>query len=735
MLKENIAREFYTLRDKIIEADFNYLDNEQKAAVLCNNRNVIVSACPGSGKTTVLINKVLYLVKYGEIYKSNYTPKNLSNEVIEVMKKYLQKGRDNLSEEDIKLFNSNLTEKAVNPDNIIVITFTKAAAENMKKRFKNLSEGRKSPFFGTFHGLFFKLLIRYEGQVKIIENNETYRIISSTLSSFTDEVSEEKVNEIKNYISVFKVSSIDIEEFEPNIDKSVFIKCFSAYEEYKNRHNLLDFDDLQINFKNLLLKEPRILNIYRKSFHHILVDEFQDCDEMQMQILKMLNETNSIFAVGDEDQCIYSFRGSRPEFMVNFNRLFEKGKNLFLSINYRSTENIINISNALIKNNINRNEKNMFSSKSEKKKIECNNFYDENLEGDFIADEIKALISGEGYKYKDYAVLYRTNMESRSIIDALLRKKLPFKLLDKEYNFFEHFICKDVIAYLRLSIFPDDIESFIRVINKPFRYISKISLEKLKESNVKKNCFEAIKEMDTTPIFQMKNIDKLYKNIAHLNKMTLQGAVESIINNLGYEEYISLYCKKFKLKLSDLLDILEEFKESVKSYNTIIAFLSHIEEVKEELKKVKNNFQEENAVVLSTIHGVKGMEFKNVFIMNCVEDLLPNKNSIEEGIEEERRLLYVAITRAIDNIYFCIPKNIRGSSKQCSRFIEEIGLNSVDSLNLIYNNGDLVVHHSFGKGKVIALKNNVIEIAFENSIARKFDVNILHNNGMLKKLS
>ncbi|MFL0267732.1 ATP-dependent helicase [Candidatus Clostridium radicumherbarum] len=735
MLNQKILREFYSLRDKIIEADFSYLDKEQRSAVLSNDRNVIVSACPGSGKTTVLINKVLYLVKYGLIYKSNYIPKNLSNEVIELMKIYLQKGKEKLREEDIRLINANLTEKGINPNNIIVITFTKAAAENMKKRFQNLSCGRKAPFFGTFHGLFYKLLIRNEGQIKIIEGNEAFKIISNTLTRYTDEVSEEKVNEIRNYISVFKVSNTPLEDFDPNIDRSIFIKCFSAYEEYKNTHNLLDFDDLQINFKKLLVKSPKVLSTYRKSFHHILVDEFQDCDEMQMQVLTMLNETNSIFAVGDEDQCIYSFRGSRPEFMVNFGSMFEKGKSLFLSTNYRSTENIINISNTLIKNNVNRNIKNMFSSKNEKKKIESNNFYDENSEGDFIANEIEALNLRGGYSYKDHAVLFRTNMESRSIVDALLRKKLPFKLLDKEYNFFEHFICKDIIAYLRLSIFPDDAQSFIRVINKPFRYISKISLEKLKECDIKGNCFEAVKNMETTPIFQMKNLDKLYKSIAHLNKMTLEGAAQSIIHDLGYEEHIVLYCKKFKLKLSDLLDIIEEFKESVKPYSTIIAFLSHVEAVKEELKKVKNNFGEEDAVILSTIHGVKGMEFKNVFIMNCVEDLLPHKNSIEEGIEEERRLFYVGITRAIDNIYFCIPQNIRGSHKLCSRFIEEIDLNSAGGLKPIYNNGDTVVHQSFGKGKVMEFKDNVIEIAFEEGIARKFDVNILHNNGLLKKLS
>lgn len=735
MLKKHVITEYYSLRDKIIEDEFSNLDKEQRAAILNNNRNVLVAACPGSGKTTVLINKVFYLVKYGRIYKSKLIPESLNEEAIRLMKLYIDKGKNSLKEEDKKVFNSILYEKAVKPENIIVITFTKAAAENMKKRYQKISQGIAAPFFGTFHGLFYKLLLRQKGQIKIIESFHTYKIISNTLSRFTDEVSEEKVNEVKNYISTFKVSNINIEEFEPDMDKSIFIKCFNAYEEYKKTHNLLDFDDLQINFKNLLIKDSRLLEIYGRNFQHILVDEFQDCDEIQLQILTMLNNINSIFAVGDEDQCIYSFRGSKPEFMVNFNYLFKEGISLFLSTNYRSTENIIEIANNLIKNNIKRNEKTMTSNSNVKMKIESSNYYDENSESDSIAAIIENLTVKEGYSYRDCAVLYRTNMESRSIVDSLLRKKLPFKLLDKDYNFFEHFICMDIIAYLRLSIFPDDIDSFKRIINKPFRYISKLSIEKLKESNIKGNCFEFIKNIEATPIFQMKSLERLYKDIAHLNKMTLQGAIDFIIKDLGYEDYLNVHCSKFKLKLSDLLEIIEEFKESAKPYNSIIMFLSHIEEVKDELKKVKNKFSEENAIILSTIHGVKGMEFKNVFIMNCVEEIVPHKSSMDTFLEEERRLFYVAITRAIENIYFCIPKRLRGSSKECSRFIKECGLNSLESLSLIYKNGDTVIHNSFGEGKVVGLNEKVIEISFENSINRKFDVNVLHNNGIIKKLS
>jgi DNA helicase-2/ATP-dependent DNA helicase PcrA len=525
-----------------------------------------------------------------------------------------------------------------------------------------------------------------------------------------------------------------MDDFNSPIDKSIFIKCFEAYENYKTQKGLQDFDDLQIKCRELFLNNSKILDYYRKLFRFILVDEFQDCDHIQMDILKLLNKNSSLFAVGDEDQCIYSFRGSRPDYMVEFNQHFKGGRKYFLSTNYRSTENIVDISSNLIKNNICRNEKKMTSFKKEKKLLDVLRYKDENTQAEDISLRIEKLKLLNCCEYKDTAVLYRTNMESRSLIDAFLRKKIPFKLLDKEYNFFDHFICRDIIAYLKLSIIRDDIESFIRIINKPFRYISKITLEKLRSSVYKEDCFDAIKQMESTPVFQMKNLDKLQKQINSLNKMSLISAVQYITTDLGYHDYIREYCLKFKIDITELENILEELIEAAKPFNSILTFLTHIEQVREEFEKNLRKSSAEDYVILSTIHGVKGMEFKNVFIINCVEEIMPHINSIDTHLEEERRLFFVAVTRAMDNIFICMPENIRGKYKEPSRFIEECKINPFEHFQDIYKTGDNIYHNSFGKGQIISLDRNIVQIMFMNNILRKFDILVLHSNGLIKRL-
>ncbi|ERI90141.1 UvrD/REP helicase [Clostridiales bacterium oral taxon 876 str. F0540] len=735
MMENSINEEFFKLRDLILEMDFSHLDAQQREAVFNNNRNSLVLACPGSGKTTVLINRVMYLVKYGEIYKSNYIPESISIGDINILKNYLMKKKVNHQVELDKRLRYLLGYKKVNPNNIIVITFTKAAAVNMKKRFEELSSGETgSPFFGTFHGLFYKILLRHFGKVNLIDGSDSYRLISNILLSHMDEISEEKVKEVRNKISLFKCTGAVAENFDSNLDNKIFTECFTAYEVYKSEKNLMDFDDLQIKFKEIIENNKTICDYYNKGFKYMLIDEFQDCDDIQLQILKLLNQYNSIFAVGDEDQCIYSFRGSRPDYMVDFDKQFKGGTKIHLSTNYRSTKNIVSAAAKLIKNNSMRNEKIMIACRDEKKSFEIISCYDDNSQAEAIALNIEKLKALANYSFEDSAVLYRTNIESRSLIDAFIRKKIPFKLLDKEYNFFEHFICKDLIAYLKLSIYPENAVCFKRIINKPFRFISKAALDKVSSSLIKVDCFEIIKNLESTPVFQMRNLEKLQKDINRLNKMSLQGAIEFIYSDLGYHDYILEYSQKFKIKLTELDDIIAEFKEATLPYNSIISFLAHVEQVEQELHNNSKNINK-NAVTLSTVHGAKGMEFKNVFIINCVEEYMPHINSIEDGLEEERRLFFVALTRAIDNEFIYIPKNVRGKLKKPSRFIEECEINYFEDLHSIYTKDEEVVHDTFGKGKILDIDNNVIEIQFKNNIIRKFDIVVIHNRGIIKKLS
>ncbi|WP_202127682.1 ATP-dependent helicase [Clostridium sp. C8-1-8] len=662
------------------------LDEFQEQAVRCNSRNTLVIAAPGSGKTMVIINRIKFLIE----------------------------------------------ERKVHPSNIVVITFTRAAAQNMKDRFTKLCKLNNYPFFGTFHGLFYKILKRHQRNVDLINPSEGYRLINKVLLEKLHEVGEEKVKEVLNNISLFKTSNTSIDDFESSISKEVFMECYEKYEEYKKQRNLMDFDDLQLRCKELFLREPKILNGYRKLFRYILVDEFQDCDDLQISLLKLLNNSNSVFAVGDEDQCIYTFRGSKPEYMVEFHNNFDQGEKFYLNYNYRSTSNIVDLSKEIIVNNKNRNNKKIQYFRKETGRLEVVIPFNESSQIEDIIGKIKGF-KNSGDRYKDNAILYRTNMESRSIIDGFIRHKIPFKLLDKEYNFFHHFICKDILAYLKLSIDPWDMESFTRVINKPFRYISKSNLEKVSASRIKESNFKKLMELGDIHPFQLKKIDELQRDVANLNKMTLSSAIDFILFELEYYSYLREYSDKFKQSINELDEIVEEFKEISKEFKSIITLLAHVETVEE---NIKNSIRksEDDSVILSTIHGVKGMEFKNVYVIDVNEDIIPHKNAEEDG-EEERRLFYVGVTRAKDNLFIYSPKMLRGKFKERSKFLNEIAIDKyIVREDYGFSIGDRVFHKSFGAGFVKETTEDNIEITFDDGMVRGFNLKILVENKLLSKI-
>ncbi|AUN10353.1 ATP-dependent DNA helicase [Clostridium botulinum] len=666
--------------------DYSFLDQYQKEAVKCHKNNTLVVAPPGSGKTTVIINRVVHLI------------------------------------EDLK----------INPNNILVITFTRAAAMNMKERYKKISVSRRIPFFGTFHGLFYKILNRHFKNINIISSKEAYSLINNILISYLDSVNEDKVRDVLNDISLFKTSGLNMKSFVSKIDKSIFEHCFNSYEEYKDKKELLDFDDLQINMFKLLNEDERILKGYNKLFKYILVDEFQDCDTLQINILQMLSEGNSLFAVGDEDQCIYSFRGSKPECMVDFNHYFKKGEKIYLRYNYRSPKNIVGISKNLIKNNKLRNNKRIEAYNDYDKNIVLKSFLDEREQAEEISKIINDIIK-KGYGYKDVAILYRTNMESRSLTDLFFKKRIPFRLLDKGYNFFNHFVCRDILAYMQVCIDSYDKKSFLKIINKPFRYISKLNVERVRRYKYAKNSFDILKEQKDIQPFQIKNLENLEKDINKMNKMSAQDAIGHIIHNLGYEEYIKEYSERIKIDKEELLQIVDELKEAAEEYTSILTFLVHVEEVEKEINKKEIN---EDSVILSTIHGVKGMEFKNVVIVNCNEGNIPYSKADEEvNIEEERRLFYVGITRAKENLYLTVPKVIRGKNKENSNFIKECKLDKELLENDYFKGKEIVIHKVFGEGIIENQGEDYVEIGFLDGTKRKFDRNVITKSNIIKKKS
>jgi len=663
------------------------LDKYQMSAVRAEEKNALIVAAPGSGKTTVIINKVNHLVE----------------------------------------------NKKVSNGNIIVITFTKAAAQNMKKRYAQMFNTDMSPFFGTFHGLFYKMLLKCGKSIDIIEGGIVHKIVSNVLSKYFDEVNEDKIKEAINNISLYKTSRVSLSEFKSSLTKEIFEEALERYEEYKKEHNKRDFDDLAIEVLELLTKDKNILLAYRKLFKYVLVDEFQDCDEMQIDFLKLINdgEKNSLFAVGDEDQCIYSFRGSKPEYMVSFDKIFKHGKKYYLSINYRSKMNIVDKSKDVISFNKKRNNKEINWNKDSEGIIKWFSPYNEKMQAESLTNiiiENKNL----GIPYEDNAVLYRTNMESMTMIDVLTKRKIPFTLLDREYNFFEHFICRDLIAYLKLSINQFDTNSFLQIINKPFRYISKSNIAYIKNYVQEENPFTILINKQDTPPFQKKKLDDLRKDINYLNKISLSSAIAYIVMDLGYIDHLKGYAQKLNQSSEDFEDIIEEFKLSAEGFKTIFEFLHHIEEIKQTIEESKKKTKREG-VILSTIHGVKGMEFKNVFVINACEETIPHSSSIKENIEEERRLFYVGITRAIDNLYLFSPRNRKGQFKDVSRFIVEGKLNDMPVETYGYEVGDKVTHKAYGIGEIEELKEDKIAISFGNTI-RSFSLKVLLDNNLIQKI-
>ena len=547
-------------------------------------------------------------------------------------------------------------------------------------------------------------------------------MIKRELEKFSEDVNDSKIKEVLNMISLKKTGAVL--EFK-NISEDIFSRCFRTYEDFKKENNLLDFNDLLIVAYNILSKDKYILDYYKRQFKYILVDEFQDCDITQINFLKLID--SNIFCVGDEDQCIYSFRGSSPIYMVRFNEEFKEGKKIYLKYNYRSAKSIVDLSKDIISKNEERNEKEVINYR---KRLGSTKFYrveDERVQGRGIVNTI--IKNKENNHYKDNIVLYRTNLESRSIIDSFIKSKIPFNILDSEYNFYNHIICKDLLSYLKLSINICDKESFYNIINKPFRYISKNNIQSVLNSRENRDVFDLLIENSDIHPFQLKNIEKIRQVIKGLNKKSPEKAVITILNDLEYSEYIKIYCDRYKQEIEEVLNIINEFKEASLEFKTIIEFLNHVNEVERTLKDTTHN---KDCVKLSTIHGVKGMEFKNVFIINAVDEYIPHKNS--NDLEEERRIFYVGITRAIENLYIYSPKKINKSFMKITKFMDDLLLLNEKNIENPFKKGQRVLSKAYGEGFIEDVTEDLVKVFFGDNTLRIFNIKIVVESNLLEVL-
>ena len=618
-----------------------------------------------------------------------------------------------------------VVNKNIKPTSILAISFTKASSIEMKNRALSLSNDFRmnKVTYGTFHSVFFRILRYFENyNIESILDEKTKRIgLKNILKGLNIENADddETIGQVINEISYVKNELMDKRDFKSEVlTNDEFIKVYNFYEEYKQQMNKIDFDDMLIKTYELLKNNKAALDRVRSVYRYILVDEFQDINKVQFEALKLIaNPSNNIFVVGDEDQSIYGFRGSRPDFLLEFEEYFSNTKKVLLDINYRSKGEIINIANRLIEKNTNRYEKVIKCGKGNGAKVNYISPEDSEEEAVYIAKDIKNKVQEDYTEYTDFAVIYRTNIQSRALVDVFMDMRIPFVVKDSIVTIYDHWAAQDILAYLRIGVNPNSNKDWIRIINKPFRYISKDNLNLIKDEPDFINSL--INKCDLHPK-QVKTINDLDIDISYVKGLNPKNAISYIRTTLDYDRYILDYCTNRKIKTNGLIEILNELESSATNFKTIQEYLEHIERVKSEIVDNKNN-KETDGVIFTTMHSAKGLEFKNVYIIGANEGTIPHEKSYEiddeekknDQIEEERRLMYVAITRAEENICISSPINKYGKRVSKSRFVEDIKAptkKEMDSLTI----GDKIYHKKFKEGTIVEKNGDSIKIRFKD---------------------
>ena len=581
---------------------------------------------------------------------------------------------------------SMVLDHGIPPTRILAISFTKASSLEMKKR--TLAYGKDDRLnkvsFGTFHSSFFRILRRYAGVSleDLLLDLDRFKLVRSILKYLKiSNYNDDDVLDLLNEISLVKNELVDYRDYDSqSFEHEIFQKAYRLYEDEKKRHGKIDFDDMLIQAYDLLNNDPAILSIVRQVFKYILIDEFQDINRVQFELIRLIaGQENNLFVVGDEDQSIYGFRGARPDFMLEFDQYFPSARHILLDTNYRSSKDIVDLSLGLIKKNKKRHPKDLKAFSKDPARISYIYPKDTDDEARLVADQIFDRVgSQKGADYGDFAVIYRTNRQARAYVDAFMDKRIPFILKDAPKTIYDHWVSLDIIAYLRIAMEIGSGGDWARVINKPFRYISKKSLAKAEASMDFLDCLlndEDIKD------FQKKNLEELYIDLNYVRGLSPQYGISYIRTTLDYDRYILDYCHERRIKSQQIVEILDELEAAAGPYRTILDFFKHIDQVREEVKKNADKTvgsslatSADKGVVLTTMHSSKGLEFDNVYIVGVNEGIVPYQlgDDSKLDIEEERRLLYVAITRAKRFLVISSPLKRFGKKIGQSQFLKEL---------------------------------------------------------------
>ena len=692
---------------QLLKQNFNIsLNDQQISAVLHKDGPAIILAVPGAGKTTTLICRTANLI----------------------------------------------INHGIRPNDILSITFSKASANDMKHRFTKMFGDVTSEniHFSTIHSFAFTILRHYCNSKQsnlpvLIEGEDSPISKASLLKSIYFEVnqeyiSEDRLEELSNVIGYIKNMLIDVKTMKDDeFDIANLKEIITKYENVKRQKQYMDYDDLLVYAFKILKQSKLILNDIRNRYRYIQVDEGQDTSKIQHEIIKMIAApNNNLFMVADDDQSIYGFRGAYPKFLLEFKQFYSTANVYYMEENYRSTMNIVSTANEFIKRNTQRYAKNLFANNEAGNKVNILSFNNEKDQFNHIINEIK-----KHRKLSDIAVLFRNNVSSIPLIDILDRNNISFYTRDKKMNFFNHWITQDIMAFIQLGLDDKDINSFEKVYYKMNLYISKDMLNYVKSNRdaYKKPVFDILLSSSQINQSQKENILRVKHFIRQIPKKDPLKAIQIIEQHISYKEYLQQSSKKNGCSVETANNILSTLKSIAASLEKAKDLINRIKEIKTIIEAATKN-RGKDVVTLSTIHSAKGLEFEEIYMIDLIDGLFPTYNSIDsyekgkkEGLEEERRLFYVGITRGKRDVTLISINSKNGEKVITSRFVREVdiivnGKKETANKSKI-KKGDRIVHNHFGKGKVVKINKDMMEVVFNDNQRKTLSIDLCINSNLL----
>lgn len=778
--------EFLELRKKIIEKDFARMNDKQKQAIFTVNGPLLILAGAGSGKTTVLVNRIANIIKYGNAYNDVFIPEFVDEACINKLKIYAQ-NEDNST--DLPF---NLSVDSARPWQILAITFTNKAANELKERLVNmLGEIGNDVWASTFHSTCAKILrqhaekLCYSNHFTVYDTDDVKRLIKECQQTLNI---DDKILSHKSIISAIshaKDNMISHKEYSHQAGNDYRLtqiaKVYNMYQMRLIEADAMDFDDLLFNTVTLFRKCPDVLEYYQDKFHYVMVDEYQDTNKVQYEFIKLIcQKRKNLCVVGDDDQSIYKFRGATIENILNFEKTYKDAKIIKLEQNYRSTQNILDAANAVIENNSERKGKKLWTQNNAGEKIHLHTAFNENDEANYIAETILNKVA-TGANYSDFAILYRMNAQSSNIERTFIKSGISYRIIGG-HRFYERKEIRDVIAYLSVINNPNDEVRLRRIINRPKRSIGDKTISKITEiaAQTGQSLLEIIRHADEysdllRAALKLKKFANLIDGLIEASDnpdFSLHNLYQKVLEDTDYVENINLEKDDVDARIENINELLSNIIKYEQENGDFASLEGFLEEVSL-MTDIDNYDNNANAVTLMTMHSAKGLEFPVIFLPGFEEGIFPGTQSIynPEELEEERRLAYVGITRAKKELYIInaetrmlfgstsrnkpsrfsleIPESLiekTENKRAVQKTFNDIKLNykapvkslsaSARTFNHIerhQNNasffvaGDVVVHKVFGKGNVLSARpmgnDTLLEINFDGVGNKKLMAN------------